>query len=437
MPDPDDPKSGDSPIAPAQGAVVRAPDEVAHATTQDKPGDGDGEPTPAPPAPAPAPDPFAAAADQVAGAHKAVLRASLRTAADTDPDAYAHAAAVAKDTGMRADIALRNPRAAAGVVKAQQADELAAKHPELAQWLARSPNAQVAHDDIDVLKVLDHTVQAIQGRGEGALASDPTGILPPGFIFGREGQILEPLKGGFANQYTMEELQAEMGRRGNNAFLDDLNRQAAAERYGNPLGLGWFGRKAEFFLGGLQRGRGTLGGDTESSLDAMSAAYPEEAGSLPTRLTEFGGSMASQFPELLLGGELGGIARSLYTASRAQRFLSAAAGARAAAWGGKALETAAVMAPMNLEGAVQFGKEQGVAAGITDFLTSSAIVGATGPVGVARSLVTPLERATVARGWMPALAGVMRDAGLMGTWCWRRPLSVASWAMASRSTPTS
>lgn len=349
--------------------------------------------------------------DQLAGARTAVLRASLRVASQQSPDAAATATAVARQTGIPEDIAARNPAEARGVAVAQQADQLADKHPELSQWLSNPRNAAVAHDDLPTLTTIDHTVRAIQAGRNG----DLTGILPPGYIFDRDGTILQPLPGGLATVYQdLSELSTHLREVGEANLAADVDHQQTIQRMGNPLYLGRIGRLLEQGLVAAQQSRGIRNPDAESSIGSLNEAYPQEADSLATRLAQMGGGIAGQGPELMIGGELAPIAEAIFDASKAKSLISAGMGARAAEWASQGVKTAAVMAPMNVTKALDRAKEEGIGAGLTDFIATSGIVAATGPVGAAR-LLTPFAKASVSRGTTPVIQAILKDAGLMGT----------------------
>lgn len=425
MPDPDDPRfaqaDGQSGIAqpqtdpaapmPAQDELVRGPQDAAlvHPAFDAR---GITPPKVDPLTPPEPHTPADDAADQVVGRKKALLAYSLRLASQQSPDAAAKARTVADQTGLPEGMAARNPAQADGVAKAQRAPDILVKHPELAKWLTTPKNAVVAHDDLDNLTNLDHVVQSV--------GQDVTGILAPGYLFRRDGVILQMIpqdkQGGMQSQEigTIEDYQRHLRRLGEDQLADDVNNAMAAQRYGNPLGLGRVGRLAETFLGGIQQGRGTTTSDSSNAQEALANAFPEEAGSLTTGLSQFAGNLVGQGPELMVGKSFGSMAEAITNVARVQRATSAAVGARVAAWGGKRLENVAVMAPMNSGHAIEVGKEQGVMAGLADFIASSGIMAVTGPVGIARALVTPVERAAVVRGWTPALQGILRDAGLMG-----------------------
>lgn len=350
--------------------------------------------------------------DQQAGSKQAMLREVLRIQSAQSPDAAAKASTLSRQTGIPEDVAARNPQEAASAAVAQHASDLDKNHPELAQWITAPRNAALAHDDLPVLKTLDHTIQAIQAGRNG----DLTGTLPRGMIYTRDGKILEPMPGGLANEYdSLQAVATELRLRGEQAQADEIDRQHTMEKIGNPLYLGRFGRLLEQGLQAAQQSRGVANPEVDSSMHALNEAYPEESSSIPTGLARLAGGLAGQGPELLIGGELAPIAASLYDVSKAKSLISTVMSARAAAWAGRGAETAAVMAPMNAIHALEQGKENdSVGAGLTDFIASSGIVAATGPVGAAK-LLLPMERAGVARGTMPVFQHILKDAGLMGT----------------------
>lgn len=361
---------------------------------------------------APDPTPSDSYWDQQAGGQKAMLREVLRIQSAQSPDAAAKASALSKQTGIPEDVAARNPQEAQSAAVAQHAHDLATNHPELAQWITAPRNAAMAHDDLPVLKTLDHTIQAIQAGRNG----DLTGTLPHGMIYTRDGKILEPMPGGLANEYdSLQDVAKEMRLRGEHAEADEVDRQESMQRYGNPLYLGRFGRLLEQGLQAAQQSRGVANPEVDSSMHALNEAYPDESSSIPTGLARLAGGLAGQGPELLMGGELAPIAAALYDVSKAKSLISATMGVRIADWSGRGAQTAAVMAPMNAVHALEVGKENdSIGAGLTDFIASSGIVAATGPVGAAKLLI-PAEKAAVARGTMPVFQHILKDAGLMGT----------------------
>ncbi len=385
-------------------------------------------PSPRPPdAP---PDPFEAAADQVAGAHKAGVAALLSAVSKTSPDAAAQAQSVEKATGIPAAVAARNPGEAMAAVQAQQVQEIVAKHPDLAKWFEVPDHIASARDDLPVLQNLSHVLGAIQAHAAG-VGQDVSGILPPGFIFDRTGMILEPLPGGTANAFAnLGELSAEMTKRSRYQEAADLDRAEKFQEFGGNLPvIGRAGRLLIQARDAMLESRGTGGVQGGQTSRYLNEAFPEEADSLATGLARFGGGLAGNFPELVAGGEIAAPLEAIYRLSKARSLVSATMGVRAAEWAGKGVATAGVMAPVNLEQAKEVGHEDGTLAGVANFITSSGVMAAAGPVGASRMLVNPLERATASRGLTPFLQGVMGDAGLMGT---QNAALVLSQALESR-----
>ena len=136
------------------------------------------------------------AAKQVAGESKMRLSVSLDAGQKASADARARAMALSTVTNLPVDLVERNLHGVEQQVR--NSDFLKARlhrnHPELSEWLSNPDNAAVSNDDVPGMQAIDVATRALKGE-------DPSGILPPGFLFHGD-EIIEPLgDGALANAY--------------------------------------------------------------------------------------------------------------------------------------------------------------------------------------------------------------------------------------------
>lgn len=366
-------------------------------------------------------------ADQIAGAQAAVS-ASLARAATGNADQAARDQAIALGIGVSPDVVGRQREAATQAAAQRDADQraLAAKYPELAQYLQPPPIAAVAHDDLDALTALHSTMdhltalsqQATQGHLLRPADSDVTGLLPAGYQFLRDGTVIRPVGDGtqaipFA---TAADAQRDAAHRGDQAALAGFARMEAYRATVDSLGLGETGaalvapvaRAVEAALPGAHA-------DAEASLANLPGAGSVLGDTIPRMV----GGFVGQVPALALG-ELttGGVANVLMQGSRLARMgdlmdagvplaalpervatatrLSEGA-ARLSPYAAQQIRVAAAMAPANAAGAVADTDEHGsIAHAAIDGLLNEAIVGFMPAGALGRTLIEAAPGGTLA-----------------------------------------
>lgn len=401
------------------------------------------EPAPSEPTPAaPPPNKYAAIVDQLEGARQVRLRASLRAASAIDPDAHAKALALSAQTGVPADVAARNPAMVGQVARQQGVDYqgLLKDHPELSAWLSDPNHAAIAQDDIPVLRTLDHAVHAITNPNE-----DQSGLLPDGYRFGKNGTILGPAYGGYADQYDgIDALQEHLRKQGDLAAIDQMDRAAAAKRLDDSLG------PLSSFVGGgvipvwaerlaaLQRLAGQNNSDALKGPQEYAQASADLSPGLGGRLLRGAGGFVD--PALLVGGPAAKGLLSLARIGQVARILEPIAAKLGPTWvarAGSAAETAATFAPQGAAGAVTDQEEHGTAHAAMDFLINTAVpgafAGAFGTHGVAKALLGKLSPG--AESWAAVAAGVAKEAGFGGGQLGTITIANAMHAVASGTDP--
>lgn len=382
----------------------------------------------APPKPV-AENPFTKIVDANADAeqaHELALRRTLYGVKDTDAVRYAKVQQVSQALGLPADVVGENLEAMQGAEKFQAAPlaHIAEHSPALAAYLAQAQNMAVLKDDLSNLTGMAAYVTGLQAHQAG-VAWDPTGTLPPGFTYDKDGSILEHTYGVSSEsgqgeiqtqRYdTLQDVAKALTSRQHFAEAQDLaNRANTAEQqgqFGPFLGVeaGLSGEYAAFQRGII--GEGEDATEVASQLGRASQAVSPGLWGDVQRMT---GGLVADAPALLAGGGLARGAEAAMRLSRLSPLLTEAFGNKAAQWLATSGKTALTMAPVNAVHAADEARKDGAGAGIIDFLSSSTIMGLTGPTGVARALVRPSEP-LVLRGWDAVGQHILKDAGLQAS----------------------
>lgn len=387
-------------------------------------------------------------ADGIASRRKVALASSVQAGVSANPDTRARALALASEMQFPVDVVERNlPEVEQKARRSKyHLDALRKNHPELASWLTDPNNAAVSNDDLPAMRSIDVATRALRG-------DDPSGVLPKGFLFSGDA-IVEPLgDGSLANHYaTVQELQAELTRRGERHDWQEWERQEQAQALKDRWGpLAVAGGGAEAAAISTLRALNVAGGRERSDYLARSADESSQASATldPTMWGDFQrglGGLAADLPLMASGGLIVrglssltrlGRARSMVTAleraTPANRELGGAfarlsaergaakAGLAEAQAGallkGKAADiaaTAATVQPLAIREGVNTAEDHGAANGAMAWLIETAIPGAFGKTGIERAFV-PGATDVAAKGWRGVVAQGLKDAGLEAT----------------------
>ena len=179
-------------------------------------------------------NPFSGAAKQIAGARRQILTASLESAKTANPDTRARAVELAKVANLPVDLVEDNlDEVARNYRKVYDPDDLRKSHPALADWLSNPDRAAISNDDMDSLRQLDVASRALAG-------DDPTGILPPGYLFDGD-KIIRPLgDGALADQFDdLKDLAKHLERQGETEHAREIQAKMNADQYAEEFG--WVG----------------------------------------------------------------------------------------------------------------------------------------------------------------------------------------------------
>lgn len=386
-------------------------------------------------------------ADSIASRRKVALASSVHAGVAANPDTRARALALASELQFPVDVVERNlPEVEQKARRSKyHLDALRKNHPELADWLTDPNNAAVSNDDLPAMRSIDVATRALRG-------DDPSGVLPKGFLFSGDA-IVEPLgDGSLANQYkTIQELQAELTRRGERHDWQEWERQEQAQalkdRWG-PLAVAGGGAEAATIstlralsFAGRERGN-YLEREADASSQASATLDPSIWGDFQRGL----GGVAADLPLMAAGGPVVRGLQSLSRLGRARAMvtalekatpanrelggsfarLSAERGAARVAVGeaeagallkGRAADmaaTAATVQPIAIREGVNTAEDNGAANGAMAWLIETAIPGAFGKTGLERAFV-PGATDVAAKGWRGVVAQGLRDAGYEAT----------------------
>lgn len=315
------------------------------------------------------------AIDAFAGASHAALTASLHAAVETDADRAARVQALAAKEALPPSVVDRNLDLVASRSRLSAIDvrRLQESHPELSSWLANPDNAAVAHDDIPSLRGIDYAVRAINEPG-----SDPTGILPPGFSFGRSGEIYESLPGGLSTFV------------GDFAALD--KRMAEIQSDTEDLRDRTPGRFMAGARGSIAATLNLFGGNQDKADQATSdlAASQYLDPGFGSSVIRGAGGIAADIPLMLAGGPLGRLVRG-------------------AGWVKRFLQVAAISQPLAIRNAATAGREHGAGAGALSWLIDSTVPAAF-PIAGREAAILGIGEPLIGRGVAAAAGGLAKHA---------------------------
>lgn len=182
-----------------------------------------------PPPPKPSPDaapdndPAVTVAQQYAGFQKAALASSK---VETAPQKRSRSLVLADKLNLPAEYVDAHYDQLSREVPLTSLDyhHLLDHHPELSKWFSDPHNSSIAHDEVPQLQSLDTAVHQLVG-------GDVTGILPPGYMFKKDGSIIEKVPNGKESVLPgLIALRSELNRRF--GWVDDVN---AGPTEGDPL----------------------------------------------------------------------------------------------------------------------------------------------------------------------------------------------------------
>lgn len=393
------------------------------------------EPTPAP-APAPEPQPDAApesdfdrldreGVEQYAGAQKALLASSLSAAVESAPEKQSKVVALADKLGLSPDVVAQNYDQLNRRVQLQALDynRLLQHHPEVADWLKLPANSSIAHEDVPVLQQLDAAFRTLTGEHAN---TEPTGILPYGYMFKADGTIRGPLHVDGTEPIVYKSLDAvrqkfqrEEAQEGADQFINE----AAADR----LRDSWFpaieagvrsytastGSAILRATGGRWAFSGNDGGALAMYSEAISAGGHIVSPGIGGDLGQLAGGLIADAPLYLLGGEVAGIA----DAAASLRVVAAGAKTLAAPRSEymlDAFKAALTYSPVAARSGINTGADEGAGYGITDFLINSAVPGAFGTKFGVPAALAGRETEAAAAGWLGLSGRLLTHAGAQG-----------------------
>lgn len=380
-------------------------------------------------------NPYADAAAQVLDSDRVRLKSAMHAARGVDPDARGRAMALAKAARVPVETAEQFPDEIASAVRREiDPDTLRRDHPDLAQWLSHADRAAIASDDLPALRQLDVAARALRGE-------DPTGILPPGYLF-KGDRIIRPIGDGTQAETwdTLEDLGRDLRARGERGGVEEIDRKLAADRY--QAEMGWAGN----FVAGAgqsvmstQRAVGTRTDADHAGEEVVEASQMNAPGWLGDVQRGIGGLVAD-VPLMLSGGAVVEAVAALSRLGQAQRAVSGLSKARtspryagaqqqasaaaakeltaakaAATLTGRGLDAAKAAGasqPLAIREGLNEGEEHGAADGALAWLVESAVPGAFGRTGVERALVSGAAGDVAAQGWRGAVGRLLTDAGL-------------------------
>ncbi len=352
---------------------------------------------------------FNSLVEQDVGRDKALLASSLNAGVREEPDKASRITVLADKLGLSAETVAANYDQLSRSVRLKSVDysRLLSRHPEVAGFLSIPSNAALAQDDVPVLQSLDRS-----------LKGDPTGVLPYGYNFQRDGSILGPISlDGTQRQHFdgLDDLRSMYDRQVAQAAYHRLDVDSDVQE----LQKRWFPSATAGFVqsvaGTLAAGRRAIGSPGADDLtrdaarlgEASEVVNPGLSGTIGRTI----GQLVGDAPLYLLGGEVAGAADLVHS------MRAVAAGAKALpaiprseylidAW-----KTALMYSPVAARGAVNEGAEKGTGFGIQNFLINSLVPGAFGSrFGVARALV-PGQTALPSVPWMGVAGRLVTNAG--------------------------
>lgn len=376
--------------------------------------------------------------DQVLGfqrMRRAQLRAALSAGVMANPDAHAKAMATADQLGIPTSAVVNNQKQADEIVAKNSINdkELDDDYKQVAHYLSSIDNASIAHDDIGSLKNMSDIIRTGTGdSSHGLLSSSNAFFTPDGSI-----KQLGTDESGKITEQVFHDIPSYIGHLINQNEKDkaeELRRQWHASELQEKWGL--FTQVAAGFRESVDATKGLFvtptpaeKGRQEIEAQAARDLGPDmqnwhDLGGLWNGAQRMVGGLLADAPLFAVGGEIAGPVGAMWRMSKTLEALSPAAEKVFGRWGTtvaqEGVPTAVAMAPVNLKSATEKGQQEGVGAGIADFIASSTIMGVT-PSGIGGRLAKLTDgpdataAAIKASGRGAVLSGALSEIGMQST----------------------
>jgi proteasome lid subunit RPN8/RPN11 len=369
-------------------------------------------------------NPFKAAASQVAGSQRQVLKVSMELAKTANPDTRARAVELAKVANLPVDLVENNlDEVASSFRKTYDPDALRQSHPQLADWLSHPDRAAISNDDVDSLRQIDVSARAISGE-------DPTGILPPGYLFDGD-TIISPIGDGSQAEVfkDLRELSDHLSARGDRDLAREIQSTMNAEDYDREWG--WVGNLMAGAAQSIQSTQRAIGTRTEYDragdeiIDASMVNAPGWFGDVQRGV----GGLIADAPLMIAGGPIAKGVDSLVRMTRARAAVAQVVGRTVARRTTTAVQVAGAVQPLAIREGLNEGQDNGAVDGALAWLVETAVPGAFGRTGLERAIIPGSDVA--AQGWRGAVKSLLTDAGMEAT-----EEAVTEWAHAVREVAT-